>query len=273
MIIDNFYTSVLKRRSFDSINRHKNNSMIYIEGHRGCRTQPENTLKSIKKAIEKGCESIELDVWLTKDNVPVVIHGDTNGEINKTTNGTGFVNYLDYDELSRFDAGEGEKIPKLDNVFELCKNQIFLNIELKDNQIEKTLSLVIALIDLHQMRHQVAMSSFKHQYYYELVNMNINDLEFGFLYNDSSDPNSFIYDLTRPNTTCNLNSKYVEKELVETAHKNNVAIQVWFSSEEDIENEEEYLKLIKLGVDILCVNNIEIAIKSREKYLFSNNIF
>ena len=267
MIIDNFYTSVLKRRSFDSINRHKNNSMIYIEGHRGCRTQPENTLKSIKKAIEKGCESIELDVWLTKDNVPVVIHGDTNGEINKTTNGTGFVNYLDYDELSRFDAGEGEKIPKLDNVFELCKNQIFLNIELKDNQIEKTLSLVIALIDLHQMRHQVAISSFKHQYYYELVKLNINDLEFGFLYNDANKPDDFNYDLTRPNTTCNFNSKYINKDLVETAHKNNVAVQVWFSSERDLENEEEYLKIINLGVDILCVNKIDIAIKSREKFL------
>ncbi|HSQ88836.1 glycerophosphodiester phosphodiesterase, partial [Romboutsia sp.] len=59
-------------------------------GHRGARAyEPENTLRSFRKAIELGVDAIELDVRKTKDNELVVLH---NEELNKTTNGNGSVN-------------------------------------------------------------------------------------------------------------------------------------------------------------------------------------
>ena len=49
--------------------------LIYIEGHRGMNREfYENTLKSFAKSIECKLESIEFDVWLTKDKVPVIFH-------------------------------------------------------------------------------------------------------------------------------------------------------------------------------------------------------
>lgn len=42
---------------------------------------PQNTLSSFKKSIDIGLDSVELDVWLTKDMIPVVIHGGEYGEI------------------------------------------------------------------------------------------------------------------------------------------------------------------------------------------------
>ena len=258
--------SLLKRRSFDSIKRANDNKKCFIEGHRGCRTQPENTLRSIRIAIEKGCDSVEFDVWITKDLIPVVIHGEDDGSIHKTTNGTGKVNELEYLYLSRLDAGEGERIPTLEEVIIMCKDKVFLNIEIKDPQIEKTTSAVLSLIDQYQMRNQIALSSFEHEYYSELNKYNVTDIEFGFLHNAKC-KEDMTYDLTRSYTTCNFNARYVTKEIVETAHKNNVAILVWFSTEKNEENESEYTRIFSYGVDVICVNRIEIAMKTREKHI------
>ncbi|MEJ2272462.1 MAG: glycerophosphodiester phosphodiesterase family protein, partial [Candidatus Bathyarchaeota archaeon] len=69
-------------------------------GHRGAKAyEPENTLRSFRKAIELGVNAIELDVRKTKDNELVVIH---NEELNKTTNGNGSVNELTLKEIKQF---------------------------------------------------------------------------------------------------------------------------------------------------------------------------
>ena len=47
-------------------------------GHRGARAyEPENTLRSFKKALEFGVDAVELDVRRTKDDEIVVIHDAT----------------------------------------------------------------------------------------------------------------------------------------------------------------------------------------------------
>ncbi|GAW83151.1 glycerophosphodiester phosphodiesterase [Plasmodium gonderi] len=66
--------------------------MTTIVGHRGCGTSeaggssqyPENSLYSFKKAIDYGIDGIELDVWLTKDNEVIVIHGTEDGLLGHT---------------------------------------------------------------------------------------------------------------------------------------------------------------------------------------------
>ena len=56
--------------------------LIYIEGHRGMNREfYENTLKSFAKSIECKLDSIEFDVWLTKDKVPVIFHGGDEGQL------------------------------------------------------------------------------------------------------------------------------------------------------------------------------------------------
>lgn len=85
------------RNSFDVFERinylnrgdYSERIMPVVEGHRGSVIEPENTLIAFQNAIKLGCESIELDIWLSKDKIPVVIHGTDKGEVNNTTNGTG----------------------------------------------------------------------------------------------------------------------------------------------------------------------------------------
>ena len=69
---------------------------------RGKNRAPENTLAAINEAAKCGAGWVELDVQLTEDNVPVVIHDRT---LERTTNGSGKVKNIDSKSLTSLDAG------------------------------------------------------------------------------------------------------------------------------------------------------------------------
>jgi glycerophosphoryl diester phosphodiesterase len=101
---------------------------ILCFGHRGARGhEPENTLRSIRKALELGADGIEIDVHLVGGRL-VVIHDDT---LDRTTNGRGRLAGLSFADLRRLDAGKGEKVPTLEEVMDETSGRALLNIELK----------------------------------------------------------------------------------------------------------------------------------------------
>jgi glycerophosphoryl diester phosphodiesterase len=100
-----------------------------LGGHRGNPAEhPENTMRSFRSAIAGGCDLIECDVHLSSDGRLVVIHDHT---LDRTTNGSGLVRDYTAAELRRLDAGEGEKIPLLQEVIELALGKVGLVIEIK----------------------------------------------------------------------------------------------------------------------------------------------
>ena len=103
--------------------------MVLKIGHRGAAGyEPENTLRSFKAAASLGADMVELDVHLCASSEIVVIHDET---VNRTTNGSGAIANLTLSELKTFDAGIGEKIPTLGEVFSTMKGSVGINIELK----------------------------------------------------------------------------------------------------------------------------------------------
>lgn len=97
-------------------------------GHRGARGHaPENTLASVRKAIALGADWIEIDVYWV-DGELVVFHDD---HLERLTNGQGLVLDQRFDYLRSLDAGEGEQIPTLAEVFEVAAGQVGINVELK----------------------------------------------------------------------------------------------------------------------------------------------
>jgi glycerophosphoryl diester phosphodiesterase len=101
-----------------------------LGGHRGNPAEhPENTMRSFRSAIALGCDLIECDVHLSSDGRLVVIHDHT---LDRTTNGTGLVHDCTAAELRKLDAGDGEKIPLLQEVIELAIGKVGLVIELKN---------------------------------------------------------------------------------------------------------------------------------------------
>jgi len=102
---------------------------VEIIAHRGGSFEtPENTLKAFANAIAMGAHKIELDIHLSSDGVPVVIHDDT---LDRTTNATGPVREKTAAELGAVDAGEGEHVPTLAEVFALVGDRIPLSLEIK----------------------------------------------------------------------------------------------------------------------------------------------
>jgi glycerophosphoryl diester phosphodiesterase len=82
---------------------------VIITGHRGALgTEPENTLRSFRRAVADGCDEIELDLRVTADGELVIMHDAT---VDRTTSGSGEVAALSYDEVRSLDAGLGEVVP------------------------------------------------------------------------------------------------------------------------------------------------------------------
>jgi glycerophosphoryl diester phosphodiesterase len=103
--------------------------MINIMGHRGASaSEPENTLRSFKRALSMGVAAVELDVQLTKDGRLAVIHDET---LDRTTNGRGPVKDFTLAELQHLDAGRGEPVPSLEDVFDLVQGKAHLVVEMK----------------------------------------------------------------------------------------------------------------------------------------------
>src|ERR1051325_7441717 len=134
--------------------------MMIIFGHRGAPGYPrrgENTIASFEKALQCGATGLEIDVRRCGDGRLVVIHDDT---IDRTTNGRGRVENLSYEELRRFDAGNGEKVPLLSDVLDQFGGQCLLNLELKDAGIASAVQNVILE---RRLERQVIVSSFDWQ--------------------------------------------------------------------------------------------------------------
>ena len=265
--------STLKRHSFSIFEK---NHLIYIEGHRGQnRIFYENTLNSFSKAISNSIDSIEFDVWLTKDKIPVIMHGGDEGQLAphfKVKDKKLLVNNITFDEIRKLEYKEDseQKIPKLEEALDLCKDKIFLNIEIKDSQIEETFNIVVKLIEDRNMFNQIDISSFKHEYYNCVQKYNkehTNHIEFGFLYYDQRDKEFIPYKFENSGNTMNVYQRDVNKEIVEKAHKNNIPVMVWFKFADE-ESDKDYKKLLELGVDCICCNRPENAMKYRDNIFY-----
>jgi glycerophosphoryl diester phosphodiesterase len=131
-----------------------------VIGHRGASADaPENTLSAFALALEQGADGIELDVQLSTDGWPVVMHDQ---RVDRTTSGHGRVTDLTLAQLRSLDAGDGRPVPTLDEVFEAFGPALLYNLELKDRGWrDRGLAAAVAdRIESHHLEDRVLVSSF-----------------------------------------------------------------------------------------------------------------
>ncbi len=105
-----------------------------VVAHRGISGQaPENTKLAVERAIDIGVDMVEVDVRLTKDGVPVLIHS---ARLEHTTTGRGLVADHTLEEIQGLDAGiwrgsefAGEPVPSLQEVLDLTRGRVPLNVD------------------------------------------------------------------------------------------------------------------------------------------------
>jgi glycerophosphoryl diester phosphodiesterase len=126
--------------------------------HRGaCKIAPENTLAAFSRAIDLGAEATELDAQLTADGALVACH---NLAVDTTSNGHGRVAAMTLAELKALDFGgwyapefAGERIPTLDEVFDLAGERLLVNVELKTVRADGDAELARAAAALFARRN------------------------------------------------------------------------------------------------------------------------
>lgn len=112
-------------------------SRPFIWAHRGASNEaPENTLAAFALAAAYGADGLELDIHLSHDDVPVVLHDET---LERTTDGQGPVASWRLSDLQELDAGSwfradyaGENLPTLLEVLAMFSGHLRLNLEVKE---------------------------------------------------------------------------------------------------------------------------------------------
>lgn len=121
----------------DQLQNHSPSAKLLMAAHRGqWRDAPENSLAAIDKAIKDGAEIVEIDVQLTKDGVPVLMHDAT---VDRTTNGSGKVSDLTLAQIQDLRLQEGlggddaavtgHTVPTLEEAMAVVKDRAMVNLD------------------------------------------------------------------------------------------------------------------------------------------------
>jgi glycerophosphoryl diester phosphodiesterase len=139
----------------------------YLFAHRGySKIAPENTLAAFQEALSRKIPGVELDIHLCRSGELVVTHDDN---LIRVTGTDGIVENLDYSEMKKLDAGKwkdskftGERLPLLQDVFDLLGSNVYYDIEIKSRKTARTgiETKLFELIKLYKLEERCIVSSF-----------------------------------------------------------------------------------------------------------------
>ncbi len=217
---------------------------VLVIGHRGAKGHaPENTISSIKKAIELGVDGIEIDVFRCASGELVVFHDKL---VDKLTDGKGYIEEISLDSIKKLNVIGDEKIPTLNEVLDLIDGKVFLNIELKGSN---TSFLTHQLLNeyfnsTNWSRNKVFISSFDWNELRAFYQLN-KDVRIAVLTDDDPlDAIPIAKDLEA--FAINPNYKLLTKSNVSKIKSENILIYTW-----TVNNIKDINKMKRLGVDAI----------------------
>ena len=199
-------------------------------------------------------------IFITKDGKLVIFH---DASVERTSNGTGFIKNMTYDELLSLDIGAwkspefaGQHIWTFGQLLDFCKEtKMLLNMELKNYEVfyENLEQWVIDEICKRQMQEQVFVSSFNHismQHFKELC----PDIETGLLYDK---PYLDMEHYVQRSNADNMHPRYMllqyQPELMELFHGRGMKVNTW-----TVNDEENMKDMIARGVDCIISNHPDV---------------
>ncbi|MBD3249661.1 hypothetical protein GF336_06470 [Candidatus Woesearchaeota archaeon] len=193
--------------------------MVQIIAHRGAPEEcPENTIKSIGKAIDLGADMIEVDARLSKDKIPVIMHDPT---LDRTAKRKGYVEDKMWAQLRKIKVG-GENIPSLEDVIKTIKNRCRLNIHIK---VHEAISHILRLIKKYDIEEDVLLSSFSVQTL-KKIRETAPKIKTALIF---SSPRLRYISAAKKLKLYSIHPHYniITKRMVLRAHKNDIKVNVW----------------------------------------------
>lgn len=226
--------------------------MTAIIAHRGATAEaPENTLAAFRRALEIGTDAVEIDVHLSADGEPVVIHESL---LDRTTDGSGLVRGLSLVELRRLDAGRwfderfaGERIPTLAEALDLLR-PVRVVIEIKNGPIYYPEIAARVVDSIRTVGHpDVTISSFDHPVLLE-VKARAPELDTAVLFFARPlHPVRLAQDVgagvLQPHWS------YVTPDLIASAHAAGLRVEAWV-----VDEPPHLAHVVGLGVDGIITN-------------------
>lgn len=227
---------------------------IETVAHRGAAGYtPENTMAAFDKAVEMDSDYIELDVQMSKDGELVVIHDIT---VDRTTDGSGRVGDLTYEELRKLDAGswygeefKGEHLPTLDEVLDAYEDETKFLIELKSPSlypgIEEKVNDALEKRDLDKPEDDsVIVQSFDFHSMQKFHEIN-GEVPIGVLTSNPKDLTAKSLEIFKEYADyVNPSKDEVDRDLVDQIHELDMGIMPW-----TVRAKEDVQPLLDAGVD------------------------
>lgn len=214
---------------------------MIIIGHRGARAiRPENTIAALREG-SRCSDYVEIDLRLSRDGVPVVIHDPT---LDRTTNGIGRVSDHTLAELRELDAGEGELIPTLSEVLALDLGGCGLVIELKESGYEDQIAAMVRKSTLSK----VMIVSFDADCLRRITSL-LPEIVVGSIFR-SMEPDPFEVARSIPATFILSRFDLVTPKIVSSAGEAGLGVIAWTPN-----TKEEYQEAFRLGIDGIATDD------------------
>lgn len=234
-----------------------------IIAHRGAsKAAPEDSMSAIKKAVASGAGGIQLDVQLSYNGQPVLIH---DSKIDRTSNGTGFVKDMTVEKLKEFDFGSwfseefrGEKILTLTEALEyLVEQDIRLYLEFKNTTevYEGMEEKVLQILQDFRLVDRTIITSFNHYSVIKVKKLEPS-MKVGILYGFGL-AYPWEYAIRIQVDSIHTSWSNIDAEMIDRCRKNNILVNA---------NTIDDMKIVKavaaLGVDGIMTNVPDIALQA-----------
>ena len=208
----------------------------------------ENTIESVKKAIELNVDGIEIDVFKSKTGELVVYHDPF---LSRLSNSNAFIEQISLDSIKKVELIGGFSIPTLKEIVDIIPEKIFLNIELKgkDTANETNIIIINHLNKFNLPISKFIISSFRWDELKKIRSIN-KDVPIAILV----DSLYKIYDAIKLAKQINAdalnpNNKFITKEIVNKIQSNNIKVYPY-----TINNPRNIRRMRSMGVDAIITD-------------------
>lgn len=227
---------------------------VIVSAHRaGPPPAPENSLAALEYAIRDGADYTEIDVQLTSDGVPVLLH---DVDLMRVAGDPGRISDVPFEDIRTMVMmsiddipAEERRIVSLDEFLERAEGRIKVMIELKYYGFDADLApSVIEQVRAYQMEDQVVLMSLSQEGISQVIRL-APELKVGFV-------SAFaVGDLSRLTIDfLALNQQAVNSNLIQSARERNIDVYPW-----TVNRASDMAIMIELGVDGIITDNPALA--------------
>ncbi len=225
-----------------------------IVGHRGAKgVKPENTIASIKYAIEVGVDIVEVDVRKTKDNVLILLHDP---DFKRLTGEEIKPQDVDFSYIRENISIDGEPVATLDEALSTVNGKVGLFIEIKEPE---TTPDVLELVIKHNAIHWAAVISFYDEALIQTKEL-LPSIKTGLIY---FKPPGRIFEAKKLGADFVVpNWKIATAKANAVAHRLGLKVVAW-----TINDEETAKKVLERKADVMATDYPDMLVSFRKKLL------